>query len=43
MAHVAHSERIVTAVEYPSTDGKPAAESDFQLTVLTGGSPKRRR
>ena len=35
MAHVVHSERTVTAVEYPSSDGKPVAESDFQLTVLT--------
>ncbi len=31
MAHVAHT---VTAVEYPSSDGKPVAESDFQLTAL---------
>ena len=35
MAHVVQSERTVAAVEYPSSDGKPAAESDFQLTVLT--------
>jgi Uma2 family endonuclease len=34
MAHVVHSEPTVTAVEYPSSDGKPVAESDFQLTVL---------
>ena len=34
MAHVVHSEHTVTAVEYPSSDGKPVAESDFQLTVL---------
>ena len=34
MAHVVHGERTVTAVEYPSSDGKPVAESDFQLTVL---------
>ena len=31
---MAHGERTVPAVEYPSSDGKPAAESDFQLTVL---------
>ena len=35
MAHVVQSERTVAAVEYPSSDGKPVAESDFQLTVLT--------
>ena len=35
MAHVIQSERTVAAVEYPSSDGKPVAESDFQLTVLT--------
>ena len=35
MADVILSERTVAAVEYPSSDGKPVAESDFQLTVLT--------
>ena len=38
MAHVVPKERTVrtvTAVDYPSSDGKPVAESDFQLTVLT--------
>ena len=35
MAHVVPGERTVTAVDYPSSDGKPVAESDFQLTVLT--------
>ena len=35
MAHVTQSERTVAAFEYPSSDGKPVAESDFQLTVLT--------
>ena len=35
MAHLIQSERTVAAVEYPSSDGKPVAESDFQLTVLT--------
>ena len=35
MAHVLQSERTVAAVDYPSSDGKPVAESDFQLTVLT--------
>ena len=35
MAHVIQSDRTVAAVEYPSSDGKPVAESDFQLTVLT--------
>ena len=35
MAHVIQSGRTVAAVEYPSSDGKPVAESDFQLTVLT--------
>ena len=38
MAHVVPRERTirtVTAVDYPSSDGKPVAESDFQLTVLT--------
>ena len=35
MAHVVSRERTVTAVDYPSSDGKPVAESDFQLTVLT--------
>ena len=35
MAHVEQSERTVAAVEYPSSDGKPVAESEFQLTVLT--------
>ena len=35
MAHVIQSERPVAAVDYPSSDGKPVAESDFQLTVLT--------
>ena len=35
MADVIQSERPVAAVEYPSSDGKPVAESDFQLTVLT--------
>ena len=35
MAHVIQGDRTVAAVEYPSSDGKPVAESDFQLTVLT--------
>ena len=35
MAHVIRSERPVAAVEYPSSDGKPVAEGDFQLTVLS--------
>ena len=35
MADVIQSERPAAAVEYPSSDGKPVAESDFQLTVLT--------
>ena len=35
MAHVVQSERTVAAVDYPSSDGRPVAESDFQLTVLT--------
>ena len=35
MSHVLQSERAVAAVEYPSSDGNPVAESDFQLTVLT--------
>ena len=34
MAHVVSSERTITAVDYPSSDGNPVAESDFQLTVL---------
>ena len=35
MAHVVHTERTAAEVDYPSSDGKPVAESDFQLTVLT--------
>ena len=35
MARMVQGERTVAAVEYPSSDGKPVAESDFQLTVLT--------